>query len=77
MVSLHYIHLSTVIENTNRHTVLENLALTVCECQPAPDQLLAQGLFPCSPLRPSVAADTNLLELIITSFLYLTLNSTG
>jgi hypothetical protein len=66
-----------VLTNEILLLVLEELSLTVCNCNPAAEQLLERGLFPCSPIRPSVAADINLLELIITSFLHLSLNVTG
>ncbi|KAF8834073.1 hypothetical protein BDN67DRAFT_872830, partial [Paxillus ammoniavirescens] len=34
---------------------LEAVALTVCPCTPAVEQLLRDGYFPCAPLAPMLA----------------------
>lgn len=56
---------------------LNELELNVCDCRPAPDQLIRQGLFPNAPSRPSIAADFQLLDIISASFIHLALNVTG
>jgi hypothetical protein len=38
---------------------------------------MVRGLFPCAPVRPSLAADINLLELICLNFCNLAPNVTG
>jgi hypothetical protein len=67
----------TSIPLTHLYIVLTSVELTVCQCRPAPDQLLLQGLFPCSPIQPSLAVDMKLLELISASSTHLALNMTG
>jgi hypothetical protein len=56
---------------------LGEIEVTICQCRPAPDQLIAQGLFPCAPIQPSLAADIKLLEFMSASSIHLTLNLTG
>lgn len=56
---------------------LSEIILNVCNCHPATDQLIRRGMFPSSPIRPSVAADFRLLDLISTSFMHLALNISG
>jgi hypothetical protein len=63
--------------NTDFSAALREVELIVCLCRPAADQLIRRGLFPCSPLQPSLAVDLSLLELITSSFYHLTLNTTG
>ncbi|KAJ7432680.1 hypothetical protein B0H11DRAFT_2260229 [Mycena galericulata] len=46
-----------------RFTKIEDLEIDVCQCTPAPQQLLKAGLFPCAPHRPTMAVDARLLEL--------------
>ncbi|KAF8436868.1 hypothetical protein L210DRAFT_961007 [Boletus edulis BED1] len=41
---------------------LKNLKLSICECHPASTQLIALGLFPSAPMRPSLAVSISLLE---------------
>jgi hypothetical protein len=62
---------------TNSPSALREIELIVCLCRPAADQLIRRGLFPCSPLQPSLAIDLSLLEIITSSFYHLTLNTTG
>jgi hypothetical protein len=66
-----------VFVSTYLFSALSEIELAVCRCRPAAEQLISRGLFPCSPLQPSMAADMQLLELITLSFLHLTLNITG
>ncbi|KIJ32786.1 hypothetical protein M422DRAFT_99171, partial [Sphaerobolus stellatus SS14] len=39
--------------------------------------LMKHGMFPCSPIQPSLAFDINLLELILLTMLNLAPNMTG
>ncbi|KIJ23227.1 hypothetical protein M422DRAFT_196196, partial [Sphaerobolus stellatus SS14] len=48
-----------------------------CLCKLSSEQLLARGLFPCAPLRPSMAFDINLLELVSISMFYISPNVPG
>ncbi|KAI6021082.1 hypothetical protein EDC04DRAFT_2549919, partial [Pisolithus marmoratus] len=36
---------------------IEEIKITFCSCAPAPGQLISYGLFPCSPVFPSLAVD--------------------
>ncbi|KIJ39698.1 hypothetical protein M422DRAFT_257522 [Sphaerobolus stellatus SS14] len=56
---------------------LEDINLVYCSCKPASELLLARGLFPCAPLRPSVAFDINLLDLVSISMFYITPSISG
>jgi hypothetical protein len=51
--------------------------LSVCKCYPASIQLLDIGYFPCAPVRPTLAFDINLLELVTIASHYMALNVTG
>ncbi|KIJ24514.1 hypothetical protein M422DRAFT_194597 [Sphaerobolus stellatus SS14] len=53
---------------------LEETRLRYCKCQPAAVTLLEHGMFPCSPVQPSIAFDTKLLELVSLTMLNLALN---
>lgn len=48
-----------------------------CRCKPVPDQLLAEGLFPCAPTAPTLAVDLKLLEFARLQFLTMVPNLTG
>ncbi|KIJ28456.1 hypothetical protein M422DRAFT_106002, partial [Sphaerobolus stellatus SS14] len=48
-----------------------------CKCQPAAVTLIKHGMFPCSPIQPSIAFDINFLELISLTMLNLAPNVTG
>ncbi|PPQ96562.1 hypothetical protein CVT26_006290 [Gymnopilus dilepis] len=54
---------------------IENIVL--CTCQPAALQLLSLGLFPCAPLRPTLAVDLNMLEFVRDLFLNSAPNTTA
>ncbi|KAF8130556.1 hypothetical protein EV363DRAFT_1399064 [Boletus edulis] len=41
---------------------VQDLKLSICECHPASTQLIALGLFPSAPMRPSLAVSISLLE---------------
>lgn len=42
----------------------KNEAFRTCACQPAARSLLARGFFPCAPIRPTMAFNLDILELI-------------
>ncbi|KAJ7629926.1 hypothetical protein B0H17DRAFT_867678, partial [Mycena rosella] len=48
-----------------------------CECAPAPQQLLAAGLFPSAPLCPRFAVDMRVLEFAMKLFVRITPNNTA
>lgn len=50
-------------------TALQNLDIDTCYCSPAPLQLMSRGLFPCSPIAPTLAVDIKLLEFVRELFL--------
>lgn len=56
---------------------LEELVLDVCICSTAALQLMRRGLFPCSPVRPTLAVDLNLLEFVKKLFVNTPPNVTG
>ncbi|KAF9231233.1 hypothetical protein BU15DRAFT_56419 [Melanogaster broomeanus] len=41
---------------------INQINLLICPCHPAPQQLIQQGLFPCSPVAPSLAVSLSMLE---------------
>jgi len=51
--------------------------LSVCECYPAITQLLDIGYFPCVPVRPMLAFDINLLELVTIASHHMAQNVAG
>ncbi|KIJ37884.1 hypothetical protein M422DRAFT_177337, partial [Sphaerobolus stellatus SS14] len=53
------------------------IKLTPCLCKPVSEVLLSMGFFGCAPIRPSVAFDVNLLDLISTNMFYLAPNISG
>ncbi|KAF9504638.1 hypothetical protein BS47DRAFT_1307870, partial [Hydnum rufescens UP504] len=36
---------------------LEHVQLIICKCNPAAAQLVCRGLFPCTPLSPTLAVN--------------------
>ncbi|KAJ7119273.1 hypothetical protein C8R43DRAFT_901113 [Mycena crocata] len=56
---------------------MQDLVLKVCDCNPAAQQLLSAGLFPCAPLRPTLAVDVRLLELAKKLFVRIAPNKTA
>ncbi|KAJ7687721.1 hypothetical protein B0H17DRAFT_939174 [Mycena rosella] len=48
-----------------------------CECAPAPQQLLAVGLFPSAPLHPRFAVDMRVLEFAMKLFVRIAPNNTA
>ncbi|KAG6818511.1 hypothetical protein H0H93_004399, partial [Arthromyces matolae] len=51
-------------------------SITVCSCQAAVE-LVSQGLFPCAPLRPSLAVDLGVLDFVRELFLRSAPNNTA
>ncbi|KAJ7193765.1 hypothetical protein B0H12DRAFT_1039333 [Mycena haematopus] len=60
-----------------RWSAIEHVRIKVCACQTAAEQLLAAGLFPCSPQRPSLAVEVGVLEFVKLLFVNLPLNNTA
>ncbi|KAF8550352.1 hypothetical protein OG21DRAFT_1419802, partial [Imleria badia] len=56
---------------------VQDLKLSICKCQPASTQLIALGLFPSTPMRPSLAVSISLLEFNRQCFLQLPPNVSG
>ncbi|KAJ7753343.1 hypothetical protein DFH07DRAFT_744528 [Mycena maculata] len=56
-------------------TKIEDIEIDVCSCTPAAQQLLAAGLFPCAPLRPTLAVDIRVLDLVMKLFVWITPNN--
>ncbi|KAI6040545.1 hypothetical protein EDC04DRAFT_2867542 [Pisolithus marmoratus] len=54
---------------------IEEIKITFCSCAPAPVQLISYGLFPCSPVYPSLAVDLHVLELVRNLFAHMTPNT--
>ncbi|KAJ7441391.1 hypothetical protein B0H11DRAFT_1749809 [Mycena galericulata] len=60
-----------------RMNVIDHKRLSVCACSPAPTLLLKAGLFPCSPLYPSLAVDLNVLDFAMRLFVNMPPNNTA
>jgi hypothetical protein len=56
---------------------IEHISLWVCDCNPAPVQLLKGGLFACSPQHPSLAVDLQVLDFVARLFVNLPPNNTA
>src|SRR5260370_36717276 len=55
-------------------THLETVSIQYCTKRPVVEQLVQHGLFPCTPLRPTLVVDIFMLEWAITLFLNMALN---
>ena len=53
------------------------MCLEICECCPAPLQLLQRGYFGSAPIQPTVAIELNMLEFLNELFLRIPPNLTG
>src|SRR5260370_35407415 len=53
---------------------LETVSIRYCAKRPIAEQLVQHALFPCAPLRPSLAIDIFMLEWATTLFLHMALN---
>jgi hypothetical protein len=57
---------------------IHTMKLRICECTPnVATQLIDQGLFPCAPIRPSLAVNIEMLEFVAQLFLNLPPNNTA
>ncbi|KAJ7723613.1 hypothetical protein DFH07DRAFT_705461, partial [Mycena maculata] len=59
-----------------RMNTIEHTHLSICPCSQAPSQLLRAGLFACSPLRPSLAVDLQVLDFAMRLFVNVPPNNT-
>ncbi|KAJ7215792.1 hypothetical protein GGX14DRAFT_359326 [Mycena pura] len=60
-----------------RFSVIEDIEINVCACQPAAIQLMRAGAFGCAPIRPSLAVDLHVLEFASSLFLEISPNYTA
>ncbi|KAJ7697423.1 hypothetical protein B0H17DRAFT_1130398 [Mycena rosella] len=58
-------------------TKITDLETWTCACAPAPTQLLAAGLFPSAPIRPTLAVDVRVLEFAMKLFVRIAPNNTA
>jgi hypothetical protein len=65
------------IDNPLISVDIEELKLDICSCNPAAIQLLERGLFPSSPVLPSLAVEIHQLELVSIFFMTTAPNVTG
>ncbi|EIW73908.1 hypothetical protein CONPUDRAFT_160580 [Coniophora puteana RWD-64-598 SS2] len=56
---------------------LEEITLDTCKCLTAPYQLMCAGMFPNAPVKPSLAVDLRVLNLVNHMFWRLTPNTTA
>ncbi|KAJ6553776.1 hypothetical protein DFH09DRAFT_924709, partial [Mycena vulgaris] len=56
---------------------IEDVSTAVCACTPAAQQLLASGLFPSAPWRPTFAVDVRVLEFVMQLFVRIAPNNTA
>ena len=56
---------------------LVSVRLCPCVCTPLPVNLVACGLFPCTPIRPSIAVDISFLQFVREVFLRFAPNTTA
>ena len=56
---------------------LEQISLEVCSCNSAARQLIERGLFPCSPVAPTLAVDLSVLEFVKDLFTRIAPNVTA
>ncbi|KAK7435967.1 hypothetical protein VKT23_019374 [Stygiomarasmius scandens] len=52
-----------------RFNKFESVTLWASECEPAANQLIRSGLFPCSPVHPTLAVDIRMLDFVTRLFL--------
>ncbi|KAJ7204070.1 hypothetical protein GGX14DRAFT_368993 [Mycena pura] len=60
-----------------RFSVIEDIEIDICACQPAAVQLMRAGAFGCAPIRPSLAVDLRVLEFARNLFLEVSPNYTA
>jgi Kyakuja-Dileera-Zisupton transposase/CxC1 like cysteine cluster associated with KDZ transposases len=56
---------------------IEDIMLDICDCRPAPLQLVQRGFFPCAPVRPTLAVSLDMLEFVAELFLHVAPNERG
>lgn len=56
---------------------LESLTIRICQCASAATQLIQRGLFPCSPLAPTLAVDLQVLDFATRLFVHIPPNNTA
>ncbi|KAJ7431665.1 hypothetical protein B0H11DRAFT_1749743 [Mycena galericulata] len=56
---------------------MDDIVINPCECAPVPEWLLESGVFPCAPLRPSLAVDVRLLEFTMKLFVRIAPNKSA
>jgi hypothetical protein len=56
---------------------IEEITLDICDCRPAPLQLVQRGFFPCAPVRPTLAVSLDMLEFVAELFLHVAPNERG
>ncbi|KAL1754973.1 hypothetical protein FB107DRAFT_214464, partial [Schizophyllum commune] len=64
-------------QRANSALGVSRIALQTCYCSPAARQLVAVGLFPCAPYKPSLAVDINVLDFARLLFLQISPNVTA
>ncbi|KAJ7156128.1 hypothetical protein B0H12DRAFT_981150, partial [Mycena haematopus] len=57
-----------------RFSSIEDIEIQVCECTPAPVQLMRLGVFGCAPVLPSLGIDLRVLEFTMNLFLQISPN---
>ncbi|KAF5374692.1 hypothetical protein D9615_008922 [Tricholomella constricta] len=60
-----------------KFSVLESTRINTCECAPAALQLIKMGLFPCSPIAPTLAVDVRVLDFVTRLFVHIPPNNTA
>ncbi|KAJ3715448.1 hypothetical protein C8R42DRAFT_549560, partial [Lentinula raphanica] len=57
-----------------RFNKLQKLSIDICECRPAPVQLIERGLFGSAPKEPTLAVDIRVLDFVTRLFLRISPN---
>ncbi|THU80594.1 hypothetical protein K435DRAFT_874226 [Dendrothele bispora CBS 962.96] len=60
-----------------RFNKYESVKLWASDCNPAANQLIRSGLFPCAPKRPTLAVDIHMLDFVNRLFLRVSPNHTA
>jgi CxC1 like cysteine cluster associated with KDZ transposases len=56
---------------------LQLIEMRTCQCSPAAIQLLSLGLFPCTPIAPTLAVDFKMLDFVRELFVRMPPNTTS
>ena len=56
------------------HIDVGDVELVMCPCKSAPSKLLAQGLFPCAPLKPHLVVCMSMLDFLDKLFVKIPTN---